>query len=687
MKHVIELFKKLDETVSNNKRIQHIVTFLNESSDTEKKITVPLLSGTRTKSLTTSHHLQKIFRENFPIPDWLYKECYSSVGDTSELISLLINNFRASDQRLYNMFDRSYMLSIKEKEDYKPIESFKLESTSSHSNEVFQQITHLVIEPPKKRSLSLIENLVVKGWSALSKDEIFIFNKLLVGNLRIGVSRGIVAKALAAWAGVEEGAVQQFLTSHSNNFENLLDALQSKNDDVDIFPFCLAASWADAVNSIESELIVEAKFDGIRSQIVTGTNAVIWSRGEIDISSSFPDLKSFAQGLPNGTTLDGEIVAVSDGQIQSFNSLQKRLGRKSVSSEQLKESEVGFIAYDITKFESEDIRHRVLIERKEILHNFCTEHGIDFSPVGYYLDAINVSLLKETSRDLKIEGLMYKNINSSYTSGRKRGVWFKDKIDPMSLDAVLVYAQSGTGKRANLFTDYTFALRNGEGYVTFAKAYSGLDDKEIARVDHWIRRNTLERKGPVRILKPELIFEISFEGISRSNRHKSGISVRFPRITRWRHDKTLEDINSVDDAFVLLSTVESFRASEEGLKSKNSAKSLEKTNSNDDLTRRKQVQRLGKSHLAEQINQENTESANLAKKKNVETLIPDSNLGTELLIKEYPFIYSLLDGSFLNVLQNFEVRSLTRTFLGPRKLDQQQVLQADFIIPNDVSAK
>ena len=259
--------------------------------------------------------------------------------------------------------------------------------------------------------------------------------------------------------------------------------------------------------------------------------------------------------LPDGTVLDGEIVAWGDKEPLPFNELQKRLGRKKVTQKVLSEVPVHYLAYDLLEQNGTDLRDLPLAERREKLETFVTEHPLDSLTLTDSLQALNLDeleALRTGAREVGAEGLMLKKLDSPYLVGRRKGLWWKHKVDPYTLDAVLIYAQAGTGRRANLFTDYTFALWKGDELVPFAKAYSGLTDEEIGKLDHWIRRHTVERFGPVRSVHPEQVFELGFEGIAPSKRHKSGIAVRFPRILRWRKDKPPKEADSLETALALL---------------------------------------------------------------------------------------------------------------------------------------
>ncbi|NJM85768.1 MAG: cisplatin damage response ATP-dependent DNA ligase, partial [Leptolyngbyaceae cyanobacterium RM2_2_21] len=324
------------------------------------------------------------------------------------------------------------------------------------------------------------------------------------------------------------------------------------------YPFFLAAPIDAEKFRLENlaRWQAEWKWDGIRAQIIKRAAAVfIWSRGEDLVTHQFPELESCLENLADGSVFDGEIVCWDGDRPMNFNALQKRLGRKRVSKKLMQENPVHFIAYDLLEHQGCDIRQKPLRDRRQYLLEILEAAAVDCmspSAVVPFETFDQLQMLRGRSRAENAEGLMLKAVDSPYLVGRKRGYWWKFKVEPMTLDAVLIYAQAGSGKRANLFTDYTFALWQDEALVPFAKAYSGLDNAEIEQLDRWIRRHTIERFGPVRSVEPIHVFEIGFEGITQSSRHKSGISVRFPRILRWRHDKPAQEADTLQLAMALL---------------------------------------------------------------------------------------------------------------------------------------
>ena len=302
---------------------------------------------------------------------------------------------------------------------------------------------------------------------------------------------------------------------------------------------------------------VEWKWDGIRGQVIKRNNELyVWSRGEELITDKFPEYNIFKEFLPDGIVLDGEIIPAIDGKPLPFSILQTRIGRKNISKKQLQEAPIHFFVYDLLEYNGEDFRNKSLEDRRAQLEELFTAGnipGLDLSTTIQFENWSELPGIRERAREMNSEGLMLKRKSSVYQSGRKKGDWWKWKIDPLTIDCVMVYAQKGSGRRSSLYTDYTFAVQDGDRLVTFTKAYSGLTDKEFAQVDNFVKRNSIEKFGPVRTVKPELVFEIAFEGIAASSRHKSGVALRFPRISRWRKDKKLSEINTLDDLKKMLS--------------------------------------------------------------------------------------------------------------------------------------
>jgi DNA ligase-1 len=386
----------------------------------------------------------------------------------------------------------------------------------------------------------------------------FVFNKLITGGFRVGVSEKLIVKALALWLNKEENQIAHRLMGNWSPFETTLQALLLQENFADNlskpYPFFLAYALEQAPEELgnENDWLAEYKWDGIRGQIIVRNNEIfIWTRGEELVTEKYPELHALKSFLPNGTVLDGELMAYKNNTILSFQHLQKRIGRKTVSKKLLAEIPVAFFAYDILEHNGQDIRELPLTHRRELLEKLLV--NINHAGVVLLSEKVTFSSWSEliniqaNARNINAEGLMLKNLNAPYEVGRKKGNWWKWKVSPYTIDAVMIYAMQGHGRRANLFTDYTFAVWDNGALVPFAKAYSGLTDKEILAVDKFVKQNTIEKFGPVRSVKAELVFEIAFEGIALSTRHKSGIALRFPRIARWRKDKPAAEANTLDD--------------------------------------------------------------------------------------------------------------------------------------------
>ncbi|MEC8096755.1 MAG: ATP-dependent DNA ligase, partial [Cyanobacteriota bacterium] len=413
---------------------------------------------------------------------------------------------------------------------------------------------------------------VINLWQAVPEERHLIVNKLLTGGFRVGVSTGLISRAFATAFELEETLVVQRLmggfTPSAVAFLDLSrpEAPEEQRSSGVPYPFFLASPLEPErlVETPPSDWRVEWKWDGIRGQLIhRGTGVYLWSRGEELVNDSFRELVDVAAALPQGTVLDGEVICWREGDKTplGFDQLQRRLGRKTVGSTLKRECPMRFVAYDLLERSGTDIRQLPLHERQQQLDDVLNhvDHReawrLHRSPSWELNSWSALEEQRNNARQHKAEGLMLKAVDSPYLSGRKRGHWWKHKLEPMTLDAVLLYAQAGSGRRANLFTDYTFGLWNEEEppqLVSFAKAYSGLNDEEVIELDRWVRRNTLQRFGPARSVKAELVFEIGFEGIHPSKRHKSGIAVRFPRILRWRRDKPADEADRIQTALALI---------------------------------------------------------------------------------------------------------------------------------------
>jgi DNA ligase 1 len=384
----------------------------------------------------------------------------------------------------------------------------------------------------------------------------------MTGNFRVGAAQRLVIRSLAEISGVDEGVIAHRLMGSwepTPEFFQRLLAPDTRDADVSRpYPFFLAHPLEDQPQALGdiAEWLLEWKWDGIRAQLIRrGGRIFLWSRGEELLAGRFPEIEAVGALLPDGTVIDGELLPWLDDGPLPFAQLQRRIGRKNLGQKMMGEVPVVLIAYDLLEEAGIDLRTSPLAERRHRLGTLVATLPGDrimlSEPVSVpsWDSAVQARL---RARQVGAEGLMLKRLASEYGVGRRRGDWWKWKVDPLTVDAVLIYAQPGSGKRAGLFTDYTFGVWEADHLVPFAKAYSGLTDEEIRKVDAFVRRNTLEKFGPVRTVKPELVFELHFEGIQRSSRHKSGIAVRFPRIGRWRTDKKAEEADTIETVRSLL---------------------------------------------------------------------------------------------------------------------------------------
>ena len=526
MRAFSQLYEELDSTTSINAKLAALTRYFKRVPADDAAWGTYFLSGRRLKRIVGSATLRVWLLQETQLPEWLLEETYAQVGDLAETIALLVESQGAhspSDLPLSQWLDR---------------------------------LLGLPSMTPEQQQAS-----VVQWWKELDARGCFLLNKLLTGELRVGVSAGLVERALAQVTSLPRPVIAHRLMGAwqpGPKFWSFLNApAEEVGDRSRPYPFCLASPLEATAESLGdlSDWLIEWKWDGIRAQIMRRAEGTfIWSRGEELITERFPEIVRRASSLPLDTVVDGEILAWRDGAVRPFGELQQRIGRKKLSAKVLADTPVQFLAYDLLEDAGEDVRAQTLRERRARLERVLKDSASQFevSPVVNAANWDDLKALRAGSRERFVEGMMVKRLDSAYGTGRTRGVWWKWKIEPYTFDGVLVYAQPGRGRRANLLTDYTFAVRDGEQLVPVAKAYSGLTDAEINRVDRWIRQNTVERFGPVRSVKPDLVFEIAFEAINESNRHKSGVAVRFPRIARWREDKPASEANTIEDLRALL---------------------------------------------------------------------------------------------------------------------------------------
>jgi DNA ligase-1 len=515
------LYTALDETNATSEKVAALVAYLRTAPPRDAAWAVHFLIGRRPKRLVGATKLRAWAAGEAGVADWLFEESYHAVGDLAETITLLLpDSGRSSDLPLTEWVE-DRLLPLRGQDD------------------------------------AVQRAELVRAWRELGRRERYVWNKLLTGSFRVGASARLVVRALAEVSGVDEGTIAHRLMGAWEPTPEFFDRLIAPDTrDADVsrpYPFYLAYPLEEPPGTLGSpaDWVVEWKWDGIRAQLIRRAGRTfLWSRGEELLSGRFPEVEEAAALLPEGTVLDGELLPWTEGAPLPFAQLQRRIGRKTLGRKILSEVPVVLVAYDLLEERGEDLRSYAFADRRRrlaaLLGAVPSAGRLRLSPAVAVTDWPDVERARAGARDHGAEGLMLKRSASPYGVGRRRGDWWKWKVEPHSVDAVLIYAQPGSGRRAGLYTDYTFGIWDGDRLVPFAKAYSGLTDEEIRRVDAFVRRHTLEKFGPVRTVKPELVFELAFEGIQRSTRHKSGIAVRFPRMARWRTDKRPEDADTLD---------------------------------------------------------------------------------------------------------------------------------------------
>lgn len=537
MNRFAALFEALDQTTRTTEKVAALAAYFREAPESDRVWTIALLSGRRPKRAVSVGDLRGWAAEAAGLPGWLADECHPIVGDLAETIALILPPPRqTSDVSLTDWMQILRTLAGRPAEARKPV--------------------------------------ILDAWDRLAGPaERFLFNKLLTGGFRMGVSRGLMTRALAEASGVDEAALAHRLMGDwdpaTTRFETLIAVAEDGASGSRPYPFALATPL-DSPEALgaPADWLAEWKWDGIRAQLVHRPGAfALWSRGEELVTDRFPDLACLRSALPPGLVIDAELLAWSGtgggaGPLP-FAALQKRIGRTRVPKKLLAEAPAHLLAYDLLEAEGQDLRALPLVKRRArleaILAALPPGLPLSASPLLAFDDWTALAGIRAGARARGTEGVMLKRKGSAYVMGRRRGDWWKWKLDPYTIDAVMLYAQQGAGRRATLFTDFTFALRDGETLVPFTKAYSGLTDDEFRQITDWVRRNTLERFGPVRRVPPELVFELAFEGIQASPRHKAGLALRFPRMLRWRHDKPASEIDTLDQLRALLAASEAAR--------------------------------------------------------------------------------------------------------------------------------
>lgn len=537
MRRFTRLFMELDATTATGEKLAALEAYFRETPPEDACWGLALLTGNRPKGAATTGVLRDLALEATGLPKWLLAECHAAAGDLSETIALLLPDpGSGADEPLHRTIEDRVLALVGASDD------------------------------EKRRTIR-------DAWDRFGPDERLVYHKLIRGGFRLGVQKRLMTRALAAVAGIEPDVMAHRLVGtfrpSAEAYEALLLPEGSGDDAARPYPFFLAHPLESDASSLgdPGEWAAEWKWDGIRAQLIRRAgDTTLWSRGEEPIARQFPEIAAAAAGLPDGTVLDGEVLLWRDDRPLDFAALQTRLNRKVAPTHQLglfEETRAVLLAYDLLEYGGEDLRAEVFDRRRTLLEDLIGSHGdetIRLSPVLGANDWATLGSLQDSARERGAEGLMLKHRRSVYGVGRTKAGdtpgWLKWKVDPYTVDAVLTAAQPGSGRRANLYTDYTFAVWDRAvepaELVGFAKAYSGLEQDEIERLDRWIRSHTTTKRGPFRQVEPVQVFELGFEGLRASERHKSGIAVRFPRILRWRTDKPAAEADTLDTLRALL---------------------------------------------------------------------------------------------------------------------------------------
>ena len=553
MKPFAELVRALDQDNRTSRKVEHIAHYLRSAPREDAAWALWVLSGRKIRRAVSSTELKIWLAEASGHPLWLVEECHQAVGDLAETLALLAPEAPERTQEA-------------------PALHWLMEER---------------VAPLHALARDKARQMVEATWAAMDRQERFVFNKLLTGAFRLGVGRKLMVRAVSVAFHLDPLRVAHRMTGHWNptveDFGRITAIEGDEGEDPGRpYPFFLAYP-VDESRELEHAMgpardwHAEWKWDGIRAQIICRDSLVlIWSRGEELVTDQFPELAEAAASLPDGTVLDGEVLAWGKEGVMPFSQLQRRLNRKKVGVRLRSEVPVVFMAYDVLEHRGQDLRSEALEHRRAALvgiiegwsaqNQRSTEAGEGVLRVSPALAAIEASheddgwpalaALQASARERGVEGLMLKRRGSPYRQGRVRGDWFKWKVEPLTLDAVMLYAQRGHGRRASLYTDYTFGVWHEGELVPIAKAYSGLSDKEITEVDRWIRQHTTERFGPVRAVDPDLVFELAFDAVRHSPRHRSGLALRFPRIARWRRDKLAAEADTLVGVKALLPPTE-----------------------------------------------------------------------------------------------------------------------------------
>ena len=520
MRDFAALYDAIDATTATSGKVEALVRYFREAPPADRAWAVAFLTGRRPRRLVKLPDLRRWAAEAAGIPDWLFEEAYAHAGDLAETVALLVPGEGHADDQPLAWWVEARLLPLSG------------------------------MAPEAQR------DALLAVWRSLHGTPRFVFCKLLTGAFRVGVSEGLVVRALAQVSGLSPEVITHRLTGQWTPSAawgaRLLDADAADSDWSRPYPFFLAHPVEGEVAALGpvEDWWAEWKWDGIRAQLVRRQGGVfLWSRGEELLAGRFPEVEEAAAALPEGTVLDGELLAWRDDAPMPFAALQRRITRKTVGAALRREVPVRLVVYDCLEQAGQDVRAQPLHARRAhaegVLRALPATAPIVLSPLVPLASWEGAPAVRDAARARQAEGLMLKRRASPYGTGRRGGDWWKWKVTPLTIDAVLVYAQAGHGRRAGLYTDYTFAVWDGDALVTVAKAYSGLTDAELQAVDRWIRQHVRERFGPVVTVAPQLVFELAFEGVQPSPRHKSGVAVRFPRIARWRRDKPAAEADTL----------------------------------------------------------------------------------------------------------------------------------------------
>lgn len=539
MKRFTQLFMEVDRTTRTSEKTAALRRYFEDAPPGDAVWALRVLTGQKLIRAVPYKRLRRWAAEEAGLETWLFNECYGAVGDLSETLSLVLPAFaEPSDEPLHELVEQRIL-------------------------------------PLAKMTEAEQRGAVVATWRTLDQPQRFLFHKLISSNFRFGAARKIVMNALAAAAEVEPAVMQHRLGGRAiEPTPEAFAALLAGTDDdaARPYPFYLAHQM-DALADADPESAVEVlrerlgdfrgwraewKWDGIRAQLIRrGGETLLWSRGDELITEAFPELRAVGDQLPDGSVVDGEVLAFENGKPLAFSLLQRRLNRKRMEPMLFVDVPVIFMAYDLLECDGNDIRDLPTDERRARLETILPdEPALRLSPPIAFDSWSALTGIRGESRERGVEGVMLKRADAPYAAGRVRGAWWKWKIDPYTVDCVMVYAQRGSGRRSSLFTDYTFAVWSGDPgsseLVPVTKAYSGLTDAEFGQVDHFIKNHTVGKRGSFRQVQPKLVFEIAFEGINESDRHKSGIALRFPRMHRWRTDKPPDEADTLASLQALL---------------------------------------------------------------------------------------------------------------------------------------